>query len=387
MKTDYTAVVIGGGASGLYFSHLMKDCLLIEKKPRCASKLLITGGGECNFTHDDDAGEMVRHYYEKKAFVSPAIYSHNSHAVRSHFEELGVPSFTREDGKVFPLSRDAHSVADALINNTRNIITDCRVTGVRKENGIFLTQSTKGEFTSKYLVIAAGGASCPVTGSDGDGYALASSFGHHIITPRPGLCRIRLMNNIPLCEGITLDSVSFRIAGKTFEGPLLFTDNGVSGPAVMNASRYVENNRSEITICFHPMEENAVKRLDGRKKAVNALSAYTHLPDRFLKNLLPFLADKNIAEMNRQDIRETVRRLSSFTSGCTTEGEMKRATVTHGGVDTKEIDRKTFRSHLCENLYLIGEVLDVDGECGGYNLSFAFASAFCAFSAISEKES
>ena len=386
MKTYYTAVVIGGGASGLYFSHLMKDCLLIEKKTGCASKLLMTGGGECNFTHDDDAAEMVRHYYEKKAFVSPAIYSHDSHAIRSHFEELGVPSFTREDGKVFPLSRDAHSVAYALINNTRNIITACRVTGVRKENGIFITQSTKGEFTSKYLVIAAGGASCPATGSDGDGYALASSFGHHIITPGPGLCRIKLVNNIPGCEGITLENVSFRLAGKTFEGPLLFTDNGISGPAVMNASRYVEN-KDEITICFHPLEENAVKRLEGRKKAVNALSAYTHLPDRFLRNLLPFLGDKNIADMNRQDIRETVQRLSAFRSSCTTQGEMKRATVTHGGVDTKKVDRKTFQSLLCDNLHLIGEVLDVDGECGGYNLSFAFASAFCAFSAISEKES
>ena len=346
----------------------------------------MTGGGECNFTHDDDAAEMVRHYYEKKAFVSPAIYSHDSHAIRSHFEELGVPSFTREDGKVFPLSRDAHSVAYALINNTRNIITACRVTGVRKENGIFITQSTKGEFTSKYLVIAAGGASCPATGSDGDGYALASSFGHHIITPGPGLCRIKLVNNIPGCEGITLENVSFHLAGKTFEGPLLFTDNGISGPAVMNASRYVEN-KDEITICFHPLEDNAVKRLEGRKKAVNALSAYTHLPDRFLRNLLPYLGDKNIADMNRLDIRETVQRLSAFRSSCTTQGEMKRATVTHGGVDTKEVDRKTFQSLLCDNLHLIGEELEVDGECGGYNLSFAFASAFCAFSVISEKES
>ena len=120
---------------------------------------------------------------------------------------------------------------------------------------------------------------------------------------------------------------------------------------------------------------------------MNALSAYTHLPDRFLRNLLPFLGDKNIADMNRLDIRETVQRLSAFRSSCTTQGEMKRATVTHGGVDTKEVDRKTFQSLLCDNLHLIGEVLDVDGECGGYNLSFAFASAFCAFSVISEKES
>ena len=221
----------------------------------------------------------------------------------------------------------------------------------------------------------------PATGSTGDGYAFARSLGHTIVQPRPALCRLELESALPECEGISLDEVGLNLDGHKTRGPILFTRTGVSGPAVMNLSRYATGD-SVLRICFRDVDEAAIRSLEGRRKAVNAMASALSLPDRLVRALLPSVVDKTIAQLTKEDMKTCARMLRDFSSRCFTSGCMKAATVTRGGVCVDEVDRRTFASRLCPGLYIIGEALDVDGECGGYNLTFAFASAYAAAKAI-----
>lgn len=381
-KREWKAICIGGGASGLYFSHLVPQSLLVEKNQRVGLKLLATGGGMCNFTHDLSPRDMVEHYYEKKAFVSSAIYTHSPDEIRREFEDLGVASFVREDGCVFPRSRRSQDIVNALAGECRNILTGCEVLSVEKTDGHFHLETTKGELETKVLVIATGGLSYPQTGSTGDGFRFASSLGLSIVPPHSALCEIRLMDSLVVCKGISLDDVVLSCNGKKTRGPVVVTDRGLSGPAAMDLSRYIGRN-DDLTIRFCTMTTEEITALEGRKLACNAIAQATGLPDRLVRFILgPDISAKRIAQLRKEELVRIASRLSSYRTGASTDGMMKRSTVTRGGVDTKEIDPKSFQAKSCPGLFVIGEALDVDGECGGYNLSFALASAFCAATSV-----
>ena len=385
MSRNYPCIIIGGGASGLLISHLLPSSLLIEKNSQCGLKLLITGNGACNITHDENIREFVTHYYEKRAFVSPALYSFPPEKIRAFFLSQGVETYIREDGKVFPVSMKSLDIKDALLRGNRNILYETEVLSVTKVDGVFLVETTNGTFLSSVLVIATGGKSYIETGSTGDGYRFAQSLGHTITELRPALSPLKTEMDVSSIEGVSLSDVTLSIGKISYSGPVVFTRRGISGPAVQNISRYVSG-KTELIVRFVPsFNPDEIKKKNGKSNIINALHSITDLPSSFLSFLLSDIEEKNVASVTKNEIREIERRLLHTSLSVTQDGGEKKAMVTRGGVSTGEVDSRTMESKIVPGLYFTGEVLDVDGECGGYNLSFAFASANLAAESIRKR--
>lgn len=373
--SDYRVIIIGGGASGLFLHSLVPSSLLVEKNSVCGVKLLITGNGSCNITHDEDSASLCTHYYEKRSFVTPALYAFPPSAVREYFSSLGVGTYSRSDGKVFPVTDKSSDVRDALLGNGRNILNEAEVKRVAKDGDLFTVETTKGTFYSTFLVIATGGVTYPKTGSTGDGYAFARDFGHTVIPPRPALSSLSIGMDTSALEGVSLDSVTLSAGKKKETGAVVFTRHGIGGPAAQNISHWIEG-ETELRISFLPsFDINAVKRENGKTGIITALRRLTALPHSLLLFLFDSIKDKNTASITKEELFSIEEKMTRLTVTARTDG-VKRAMVTTGGVNTREIDAKTMESKIVPGLYFTGEVLDVDGECGGYNLTFAFASAF-----------
>ncbi len=380
----YRVIIIGGGAGGLFASHLLPSSLLIEKNSVPGLKLLITGNGKCNLTHSGEIEEIVTHYYEKRHFVTPSIYAFPPDRIRAHFSSLGVDTYIREDGKVFPISEKSSDVRDALLSNKQNVLYNTSVLSVTKENEVFVVKTDNGVFSSDFLILATGGMTYPQTGSAGDSYRLASTLGHSIITPEPSLSPLVFDIDTTVLEGVSVKNVTLTIEKKSFTGDIIFTRNGISGPAAENISHYAQKG-AELKINFvDNFESCKIKKENGKTNVINALSRITSLPRSLLLFLFKSIKDKTVAVLTKSDLRLIEESLHSFTS--TLKGRNKnQAMVTKGGVDTKEVDSKTMESRNVENIYFVGEILDVDGECGGYNLTFALASAYAAVKSIKSK--
>ena len=370
-------IIIGGGASGSFLASLLPTSHLFEKTNKLCSKLLITGNGACNITHDEDIKAFITHYYDKKNFISPAIYSFGPEGIRGYLKNKGVSTYTREDGKVFPNSNRAEDIKTAICSNIKNIHLNEEVKLIKKIDSYFIVTTTKGDYKSKIVVIATGGASYPTTGSDGTFFSVIKSLGHKINPLRPALSALIIQNlDTQRLEGITLNNVTLIHKGKKYVGPIVFTKRGISGPMVMNLSREITNGE-ELTIVSSQIERKEIKNCSGKAKCINAIHDLTALPKSFLEVILPN-PNKCVAELSKQDILNIEKALNSLKLIVKLD-KLTLATVTKGGVETSEIDNKTFSSKIVSNLYIIGECSDIDGECGGYNLTYALSSAYCAY--------
>ena len=376
---NYPVVIIGGGASGLMLSSLLpSSSILIEKMSQCGLKLLITGNGQANITHDEEPRDFITHYYEKKNFVQHALYAFPPEGIREYFRERGVETTVRSDGRVFPSSFKSRDILSALLKTSGEIITGTPVLKVRKEGSLFITETGEESYSSQVLVIATGGRTYQKTGSTGDGYAFASAFGHRIITPRPALAPIRINRDTTPVEGVSVPSVTLTTGKKSVTDSIVFTRNGFSGPAAENISHWIDG-KTELTTSFlESFDAQKLKEENGKGSVINTLSKLTTLPHSLLEFLFPFLRDKNNASVTKEEMRKIEDTLLSWRVTADTARTEEKAMVTKGGIDTSEINSRTFESKLVPGLYFTGEIIDVDGECGGYNLSFAFASAFLA---------
>ena len=380
----HRVIIIGGGAGGLFSFHLLPSSLLIEKNTVPGLKLLITGNGKCNLTHGGEREDVVTHYYDKKHFVTPSIYVFPPDMIRSHFSSLGVETYIREDDKVFPVSGKSSDIRDALLKEKQNILSSTSVLCVKKKNEIFIVETDNGTFSADFVVLATGGMTYPGTGSTGDGYRIASSLGHTIITPEPALSPLVLNVDTTSIEGVSVKNITLTIEKKSYSGDIVFTRNGISGPAAENISHYARKGVDLIIRFVERIESTDVKRENGKTNVINALSRLTSLPRSLLLFLFKSIKDKTVAVLTKSDLRLIEETMLSFT--LTIKGRnINQAMVTKGGVDTKEVDSKTMESRKVKNLYFSGEILDVDGECGGYNLTFAFASAYSAITSIKNR--
>lgn len=379
----YPVIVVGGGASGLFFSHLVKESLLLEKMDQCGIKLLVTGNGACNITHSEDIESFVTHYYDKRSFVSPSLYSLSPEGLRKEFSSLGVETYTRSDGKVFPISMKSSDIRDSLLSKIKNIKYNSEVVSIKKENDEYIVNTKEESYRAKIVVVATGGKSLERSGSNGSGYALLSSLGHTIIKPRASLVEIKVKEDISELEGISLDDVTLKIGKSSFNGSVIFTHAGLSGPASLNISHYMDLSDS-LVISLFPFTQDMLKKENGKLTIINGLRNITSLPHRLLSFLFPF-GKKQIASATKEEIKTIVEKLNRWELKIKNIDDFNKAMVTRGGVDTKEINNKTMESKINKNLYVLGELLDVDGECGGYNLNFAFASSYVAAQDIKKK--
>lgn len=379
----YPVVVVGGGASGLFFTHLVKEALLLEKMNQCGIKLLVTGNGASNITHSENIENFVTHYYDKRNFVSPSLYSLSPTSLRKVFSSLGVETYTRSDGKVFPVSMKSLDIRDSLLSLVKNVKYNSEVLSIERKDDEYVVKTKEECYRAKIVVVATGGKSLEKSGSNGSGYDLLSSLGHTIIKPRASLVEIKVKDNIAELEGISLDDVTLKIEKASFSGPVVFTRAGLSGPASLNISHYKDLSDS-LVISLFPFTQDMLKKENGKLTIINGLRNITSLPHRLLSFLFPF-GKKQIASATKDEIKIIVEKLNRWELKIKNIDDYAKAMVTRGGVDTKEINNKTMESKINKNLYVLGELLDVDGECGGYNLNFAFASAYVAAQDIKKK--
>ncbi len=395
-------VVIGGGAAGLMAAAESaksgNEAVIIEKNLKCARKVMITGKGRCNVTNACfELDELISNVPRNPRFLYSAFSAFMPYDTMAFFEELGVPLKTERGNRVFPVSDKACDIVDALVKNAKNCgvktfhgtvqsfeISDNRITAVVLDNG------EKIECDS--VAVCTGGKSYPATGSTGDGYRLAKSVGHTVTDIYPALVPIVCSNNfIPSLQGLSLKNISIKLIknGKTVYtdfGEMLFTHFGVSGPVILSASSHMDGKDcSGYTISIDLKPALDFTQLDKRiqrdfsemqnKDFINSLSKL--LPKKIIPvivSLSGIPASKKVNEITRQERHNLVNLIKNFEITVSSLFDIDAAVITRGGVSVKEIDPKTMKSKIIDNLSFAGEVIDVDAYTGGFNLQIAFST-------------
>ncbi|MBR3706347.1 MAG: aminoacetone oxidase family FAD-binding enzyme [Firmicutes bacterium] len=405
----YKTILIGTGAAGLYFGAGVpcghgKDVLMLEKTARPAMKLLMAGSGQCNVTHGGSIKDFLDCYGDHGSRIRTCLYKHNNLELMSFLESLGVPLTEREDGKVFPASMDAHDVKKALMEacaaNGAEIRLNSPVTQIKAlESGFeVIVESIDGvsknveTYTCTNLVVATGGCSYPTTGSDGSIFrTLRDDLGLKIEEPRPALTPVSVQDyQFGELSGISLKDIGMKIAGlkKSFTGDLLFTHKNLSGPVIINNSRYITTgSRLELNFVYPENSETVTvslkKAAPGSSRSVTGFLAEEYgLPKRFVSKIVELTlasgtesADKKLSALSGKEISALACSLAAAEFSVSGLGGFNVAMVTKGGVSLDEVSLKTMESKRYPGLYFIGEVLDIDGDTGGYNLQFAYSSA------------
>lgn len=405
--TSKDTIIIGAGPAGLLAAARLAArpgrVLILEKQPDPGRKLLLTGSGQCNFTHAGPIRDFLNAYGKHGAFMKPCLLNFTNTDSIEFFRQRGVPSATvPETGKVFPSSRRARDVLNALLAaggergveiRFRRPVDRIRAAGPH----VFDVISGTEEYRAQQIVIATGGCSYPATGSTGDGWRLAQSLGHTVIPARPGLAPFNIKNN-PLA-GLT--GISFKNLGVTLwrngrrletrSGDLVLTHFGISGPAVHNLARYAAPGDT-ATLAFVPaadpvrFQKEWLAGLEcAGKLRISAWMKTFLLPQALLQTILRLSGvrpDAFAARLSRSQRLELMRRVTAFPLEIEAAGNWANAMVTCGGVALDEINPKTMESRLQPGLYFAGEVMDIDGDSGGYDLQAAWSTAALAAASI-----
>jgi predicted Rossmann fold flavoprotein len=428
-RSEYQVIVAGGGAAGLMAAGQAArqgaKTLILEKMQSPGRKLGITGKGRCNLTNVATLPEFVSHFGERGRFLRQAFSRFFTADLVAFLEELGVPTVTERGGRVFPASGRAQDVVAALVRWVRGVgvtvVTEApvervilhgdHVVGVqvapvpsgRRQRGT--REDSRGRmFSGAAVILATGGASYPATGSTGDGYRLARALGHTIVPIRPALVPLETAGGLaPRLQGLSLRNVRARLwlNGKRVTdlfGEMLFTHFGVSGPIILTLSkRAVDGLRQgqEVTISLdlkpaldeRKLDERLLRdlRSHGKQRLRTVLKEL--LPQALIPVCLELTAippDRLASELTLQERRRLRAWLKDFRLDVTGYRPLTEAIVTAGGVDTREVNPRTMASRLVRGLYFVGEVLDVDGDTGGYNLQAAFSTGWVAGRAAAE---
>lgn len=404
-------LVVGGGAAGLMAAGAAcargASVTVLEHNPKGpGQKLLITGKGRCNVTNDCDPREFMKYVRRNPRFLFSCLHAFPPAAAMELFESLGVPLKTERGRRVFPQSDRAADVLAAL----RQYAADARFVKADAEDLILEDGVCKGviaggkTYRARHLLLATGGVSYPVTGSDGSGYRLAAKAGHTIVKPQPSLCS--LVAPDPACRklmGLSLRNVTLTLLrdGKplfTELGEALFTHFGLSGPLVLSASTYIDDIHAHKYVCEFDLkpaldEKQLYDRLTRDFAALGGRSAQGALEKLLPHSMRPVAVEKwgvdpstKAAQITREQKMALVQLCKHWAVPVTELGNLEHAVITAGGVDVREVDPKTMASKLCPGLYFAGEILDVDARTGGYNLQIAWATARAAAAAVTDAD-
>lgn len=409
----YDIIIVGGGASGVFLSLLLKDygkdVLLLEAKDRILKKLLTTGNGRCNITNENVMNEIEDRYTSSnKRYTFSPLYTYPLEETLGYFSSLGLHLKTLEDHKMYPLSLQASSVVDTLRLSLEEkgvpVHLQSKVKKIRKDPGIFTLSTDEKEYQCKTLVISTGGMSAPNTGSDGAMFKLLKAFKHTIIPPMPALVQLNL--NAPYLRalsGVKLDGTATLYTSQEIlrveEGELLFTDYGISGPPILQVSRFVHpylfgGKALFLRLNFFPeMTEDELKDL-----VLNQMALLSHrtcqdaLRSLLPGKLIPVLLKESgiqkpsslVSEVDPKHFLTLIKLLQNWEFQIMGTQSFNTAQGTYGGVDTSEIT-ETLESKIVPGLYFTGEVLDVLGACGGYNLQWAWSTAGTVMKALTNQ--
>ena len=400
--------VIGGGAAGMMAAGTAAmygaKVTIFESTDRLGKKLAITGKGRCNVTNNCTREEFLEAVTKNPRFLYAALSAFSTEDTMNLFESLGVPLKTERGRRVFPVSEKAIDIVNALRNySVAASITYKKVTLIEKTESGFTVTAGKKQYAFDKVIIATGGKSYPLTGSDGSGYKLAMKLGHSVTELIPSL--IPLTSHSPLCrdmQGLSLKNVKISIKDEadkvlyTDFGEMMFAHFGVTGPVILSASAHIrDRDISTLRLCIDlkpALDEVTLdKRLlsDFSKKSnkdlINALGEL--LPSKMIE---PFIAlsgidgRKKVNSITKEERRVLLNTLKCFEIPLDGLRPIEEAIVTSGGVEVKEITPKTMESKLVEGLYFCGEVIDVDAYTGGYNLQIAFSTGYLAGKSAAE---
>jgi predicted Rossmann fold flavoprotein len=404
--------IIGAGPAGLMAAIFSAGAgvrtMIIEANTTPGRKLFLTGGGRCNLTHQADPQEIVRAFDVKGRFLRHALHQFSPRDVLGFFARLGLATRIEKDGCVFPATDRASDVRDVLVERAKRLgvtfLFDKRVDGVAKEADSFIIRAEREHIRSQRLIIATGGLSWPQTGCTGDGYRFARQFGHTIVEAKASLVPLVTREAWPgELAGTAFNDVtiSARIGNKRFmtAGAMVFTDDGVGGPAVQDMSWYLTDYLPAGTepvlvtldllsdIDAGALEKQLVAHVcaNSKKRLVNVLAGF--VPKRLAAMLCRLAGgDEELpAGQLRKDLRKKlIRVIKALPLSIASTRPIAEATVTRGGVSLAEIDSKTMKSKICPGLFFAGEVLDLDGPCGGYNLQLCWSTAALAGTSASQ---
>ncbi len=399
-------VVIGGGAAGIIAAwraaSLGARVILLEKTPRLGTKILISGGGKCNITHDGPLEDVLRAFRPNEArFIRPACYRFTNREIVEMLTSRGLEVYTRPDGRIFPTHGTAKDVVAILADYLREAGVQVRletpVAGIQITDGVVTgVQTATGLISSSRVIVATGGSSYPASGTTGDGWKWLRSAGHTIVKLRAALAPMYMETPRPELSGIAFRDcvLKARQGGKEaarWRDDMLFTHRGVSGPTVLGISRAVSEakERGEVLLEVDTLPDLTFERLG--TEILEAAAAHpkrlvrtwveTQLPERLALETLvlaSIVPEMTLGQLPAKSRNRLIEVLKACPLGSVALVNLEKGEVVAGGVALDEVDPHTMASRRVSGLFLCGEALDIAGPVGGYNLQAAFATGFVA---------
>ncbi|OXZ32751.1 NAD(P)/FAD-dependent oxidoreductase [Finegoldia magna] len=402
--------IIGAGASGVFAALILKqnyiDTTVIERNANALKKIYATGNGRCNFTNRNVS--YKNYHGENPKFTISAIKKFDNYDVIEFFNDMGIPEVELENGKIFPKSLQASSIVKQMMCLANHLevefIFDSFVDDVRIDGDVFEVKSNDSIYKFDYLIIACGSKAYKKSGSDGNGYILMEKWGHNIVKTHPGIVQLRLNgDSFKKMSGTKFKAnAKLVVDGKEvfeFYHDVLFTDYGISGPTILQLSGEAIRAKNKgldvkIRIDTVDLDENKLYEhliyiisLNYYKKINELLVGLIN--DNLIEEVLNqanIEYDINVCELSKEEIYKLAHTLKNLEFSVSGYKDEDSGQITCGGVDTDEINPSTMESKKIKNLYIIGEIMDVDGDCGGYNLQWAFSSAYSCAMSIIKKE-
>lgn len=398
-------IVVGGGAAGLLAAIVAArngaEVILLEKNQRVGKKILATGNGRCNLTNTD---MHYSHFHgSQPKFVYAALNKFNNTQTIEFFEQLGISHKVEEKGKVFPLSNQASSVLDVLRHELEELkvetLVEAEVKDIKKVSGGFEVQLKGGrQVFAQRVILATGGKAAPNLGSTGSGYEIAQRLGHRLVEPFPSLVQLKLAEPfLKSIKGIKFDGdaeilVKQKAVARA-SGEILFAEYGISGPPIFDLSRTAAQWLQKKEQVF--LKLNIINHLSREELASYIMKRFQDNPNKTLvfsfvgfinKQLAPVLLKqagiedihKRVAEVTAAEREKIITLLQDWRFQVTGTNPWSAAQVTAGGIDVRDVNPQTMESKIVPGLYFAGEILDVDGDCGGYNLQWAWSSGYVA---------
>ena len=396
--------VIGGGPAGMLAAGTIgsrgKDVVIIEKNEKLGKKLFITGKGRCNITNAAPVDELFDFIVTNKNFLYSSFYSFTNENIIQLLEDFGVPTKIERGNRVFPESNKSSDVIKALekylIKNNVEIMLNSNVKSIIYDGNNFIIEINEEKYEFQKVVIATGGVSYPTTGSTGDGIKFARRMGHNIITLKPSLIPIEIEDKwVPDLQGVSLKNVNLKafsknkLIGEEF-GEMIFTHYGISGPIVLsisnNMNKYLDKDFNlkidfKPALSFEKLNDRILRdfELYSNKQLKNALN------DLLLQKLIPTVIelalidpDKTVHQITKEERIRLIEIIKGFPMKFKSFRPIEEAVITSGGISTKQINPSTMESKLVPNLYFAGEMIDVDGVTGGFNLQIAYSTGYLA---------
>ena len=411
-------VVIGGGPAGMFAAYFAAKnghkVTLLEQNEKLGKKLYITGKGRCNITNASDMEELFKNVCSNPKFLYSAFYSYTNDQVVEFFESFGLQTKVERGNRVFPMSDHSSDVIATLTKALKSVGVEVRLFTKVKDIlsksstqedevseivGVLLSDGTKIEADS--VILATGGVSYVSTGATGDGYRFAEKLNHRIVEPTPSLVPFETKENwVPELQGLALKNVAIKIANgkKTLYedfGEMLFTHFGVSGPMILSASAAIKPEHiKEQPMCYidlkpaldeETLDKRVLREFDDAKNKQYKNSVQKLLPGKMVPVIIELSGidpDKKVNEISKEERKRLVNLLKALPITITGTRGWNEAIITRGGISVKDVNPSTMESKKVRNLYICGEVLDLDAMTGGFNLQIAWSTGYLAGNSI-----